>query len=453
MHAGSAAGKSLVKLSGRVTGSDAEVAIYRPEVFYPISGLGQQQIAAASGKNGVIDLEFELDKPEILVMTYRMQNWKLLFSPGDSLKFTIVANEGGAKLHFDGRNAKTFNLFVILTGLNSDLPKYFRFDDILDYKAALNQWKTKAEHIVAEFSDSSMVGPVIKMQGLNIIKYKYLNSIYFPQEFIPAESAAKLDADLPDDEKFDQDHLLMLNEYRIALYSKYIARYNNKDFKMSSAAVYGNIRDNLKGKSRVFAIANFIGEYVKKQSPDDAAIIKDALRLVRKSHLDSGYMSYLQENEMKYFILNKPLPDDVLKRTLVSAYGDERKLPLDVVLNKFQGKGLYIDLWASWCAPCRADIKQSSGTKSMLAGHGFEYVYFSIDTDVNSWKTASRQEKITENQYILDMQAFADFRKFLGQLSVPRYLILDKNHKIKSLYAPSPVDADSDAVKRIIDGL
>jgi thiol-disulfide isomerase/thioredoxin len=161
----------------------------------------------------------------------------------------------------------------------------------------------------------------------------------------------------------------------------------------------------------------------------------------------------LQENERKYFILNKPLPDDILKKTLVSLYGDDRKLPLGVVLNKFRNKGIYIDLWASWCAPCRMDIRQSSGTKSMLAAHGFEYLYFSIDVDRNAWKAASQQDKIAENQFIFEPQSFSDFKKFLGELSIPRYIILDKHHRVKNLYAPRPNDVNTDQIKQMIEGL
>jgi len=65
----------------------------------------------------------------------------------------------------------------------------------------------------------------------------------------------------------------------------------------------------------------------------------------------------------------KPLPD--LKLTDLSGKS--------VQLSDYRGKVLFINIWATWCAPCRDEMPSMESLYQKLKGDGFEMIGISID--------------------------------------------------------------------------
>ncbi len=51
----------------------------------------------------------------------------------------------------------------------------------------------------------------------------------------------------------------------------------------------------------------------------------------------------------------------------------------DVSLSKWQGKVVLLNLWATWCAPCRKEMPDLAALQKQLGGADFEVVALSID--------------------------------------------------------------------------
>lgn len=74
-------------------------------------------------------------------------------------------------------------------------------------------------------------------------------------------------------------------------------------------------------------------------------------------------------------------------------------LVLDINLNEkklseYVHKGRYtlVELWASWCGPCRYDIPYLKETYKRFHEKGFDIVSVSIDDDMDKWKSAVSRE-------------------------------------------------------------
>jgi thiol-disulfide isomerase/thioredoxin len=65
-----------------------------------------------------------------------------------------------------------------------------------------------------------------------------------------------------------------------------------------------------------------------------------------------------------------------------------------VDLSSFKGKTILVDFWASWCAPCRLANRKLVQLHSELAGHKFEIIGVSLDTDITKWINAIKKDKI-----------------------------------------------------------
>lgn len=68
------------------------------------------------------------------------------------------------------------------------------------------------------------------------------------------------------------------------------------------------------------------------------------------------------------------------------------KIQLSEVLNK--NKYVLVELWASWCAPCRAEIPHMKRAYEAFHEKGFEIVSFSLDDKRKAWEKASKEEQI-----------------------------------------------------------
>ena len=52
----------------------------------------------------------------------------------------------------------------------------------------------------------------------------------------------------------------------------------------------------------------------------------------------------------------------------------------DVIMAKYKGKVVYVDFWATWCAPCRSGIERIQPLKDEIAGENVVFVYITNQT-------------------------------------------------------------------------
>lgn len=122
------------------------------------------------------------------------------------------------------------------------------------------------------------------------------------------------------------------------------------------------------------------------------------------------------------------------------SFNDTSRSSLIQILKNNLGKLVYVDLWASWCAPCRASMPSSKLLESKYNKSLITFIYASIDENVLAWKKAVKEETIEKNRYnyIITNQKQSDFIKKYKISTIPRYLLFDKKGNIINDNAPSP---------------
>lgn len=109
-------------------------------------------------------------------------------------------------------------------------------------------------------------------------------------------------------------------------------------------------------------------------------------------------------------------------------------------LAEFKGKYLYIDLWATWCGPCRREIPFLKKLEEDYKGRNITFLSLSTDTKRADWIKVVQAQQLTGVQLFLGAgQRFQTAYKADG---IPHFILLDPEGKIvnPNMLRPSSPD-------------
>ncbi|MGX4774257.1 thiol:disulfide interchange protein TlpA [Bradyrhizobium guangdongense] len=121
-------------------------------------------------------------------------------------------------------------------------------------------------------------------------------------------------------------------------------------------------------------------------------------------------------------------------------------------LSDFRGKTVLVNLWATWCVPCRKEMPALDQLQAKLAGPNFEVVAINIDTrDPEKPKTFLKEANLTRLGYFNDQKAkvFQDLKSIGRALGMPTSVLVDpQGCEIATIAGPAEW-ASEDALKLI----
>ncbi len=111
-------------------------------------------------------------------------------------------------------------------------------------------------------------------------------------------------------------------------------------------------------------------------------------------------------------------------------------------LNDLKGKYVYIDVWATWCAPCKAEIPYLKKIEEQYHDKNIEFVSISVDQkpQYDTWKSMVKDEELRGIQLFADQNWSSQFIIDYDIKGIPRFILIDPNGKIVSASAPRPSD-------------
>ncbi|MGY4567321.1 redoxin family protein [Bradyrhizobium pachyrhizi] len=121
-------------------------------------------------------------------------------------------------------------------------------------------------------------------------------------------------------------------------------------------------------------------------------------------------------------------------------------------LSDWRGKTVLVNLWATWCVPCRKEMPALDSLQTKLGGKDFEVVAINIDTrDPDKPKNFLKEANLTNLGYFSDQKAkvFQDLKNIGKALGMPTSVLVDgQGCEIANIAGPAEWASD-DAIKLV----
>lgn len=109
-----------------------------------------------------------------------------------------------------------------------------------------------------------------------------------------------------------------------------------------------------------------------------------------------------------------------------------------VSLSDFKGKVVLVDVWATWCVPCRNELPHLKKLEEEMKGKEVVFIGVSVDEqkDLGKWK------KFIVDEQLPGIQLFADgwskIAKDYKITGIPRFMVFDREGRVVEAMAPRP---------------
>lgn len=135
--------------------------------------------------------------------------------------------------------------------------------------------------------------------------------------------------------------------------------------------------------------------------------------------------------------------EEALNDTFITLEGET--IPFKDILETHKGTTLVIDIWASWCKDCIAGMPK---VRALQEQHQeVSYIFLSLDKTQEAWKKGIKKYQVNGSNYFMQSGWKGPFGTFVGLDWIPRYMVVDKEGKIKLYKA---VEADDTKIKDVL---
>jgi len=111
-------------------------------------------------------------------------------------------------------------------------------------------------------------------------------------------------------------------------------------------------------------------------------------------------------------------------------------------LDDLKGKYVYVDIWATWCGPCKAEIPFLKKVEKQYHGKDIHFLSVSIDDpkDHQKWKDMIIEKELGGIQLFADNVWESKFVTDYMVKGIPKFILLDPQGNIVTANAPRPSD-------------
>lgn len=378
-------------------------------------------------------------------LAYGRTTAPIFLYPKDNLTVYVDANNFETTLNFKGQGAERNNYLVqksiVEKEMTKDLASFYKPEEQEYLKNITTLQNTHQELLqqydVESFFKKAEVKSLAYQRLFNINNYESNYSFYLGEEISPSEEFYKPIRDLKLDNVADYNKFRFYQYIVDSVWNERIEEAPNVD------AMLAVIREVTFEELAISLVNGFYSKISSKNSER----AKDYLDLIKRV---TTYQPFIDAAEERYNEITNS--KQLTKGSISPLFAYENTNGDLVKLSDFKGNYVYIDVWATWCAPC---IKQIPYIKKLEKRyHDKNIVFVSISVDKkeikDTWKQFIHDKELDGIQLFADNSFESDFMNAYAVNSIPRFILIDPEGKIIDPEAPRP---SFEKTKTILDGL
>jgi len=403
--------KATITLSGKITNTEVKKIWIKGESFEKEINLNP---------DGTFSEKLPIDYEGIYAIETSKNRMPIYFSKDSKMSLTADDSNFDATLKYTGKGSIENQYIARKTIITSQI-------SFQDYKLNETEFLNKLEKTINSvknlFQTTKFSDNYFKQKETLNLHYLEQRNILFYNRF-----NNKVSVDFPKyDEKMDLD-----NE------SDFLFSWEYQDIVMTK--FYENIKGTVKD-----AIPEI--KALKSQS------IKNRLILNGINDIKIDNANYKNTYNEFLSITNDPK----IKESLTTNYNNtlavepgkqsptfnyENQKGGTTSLESLKGKYVYIDVWATWCGPCRQEIPSLEKVEEQFQGKNIVFVSISVDNtkDREKWSKLVTEKKMSGIQLLADNELNSKFIREYNIQGIPRFILIDGNGTIVNAQAPKPSD-------------
>lgn len=387
-----------VTVTGKVTNPIGETVEF----------IAQDTTYSTTLTEGTFEIAFTIDSAQYISFRQGQETTAMYILPGEEIHLTIDTELYDESITYTGSPASSYLAEKYMLMENGDfMGEIFYLGSAEEYKASLEEYKNEVSEKLSSFTDSLFINN--EKEELEQITAYYISR--------QQRLATKLEG-LGDDAK----RYMMKKEKldrEAGFYSK-LTQENAEEFAKSLNEYKTTLVGYLKGITDK--------DFIQKQTEIITKTVK----------------RYTDQKEMVESV--PKAGEDAISFTYPDKDGNEYSL------ESFAGNLVYIDVWATWCGPCKGEIPYLQQLEKDY--HGKEIIFVSISTDSNrdAWLKMVEEEQLGGVQLHAGSEWGENGMKGISRdyaiFGIPRFMLFSKDGKVISSDAPRP---SSDEIRKMID--
>lgn len=417
----------------------AQGAKYTFKVTNPLAGAkltlqlnGNGEVKTVELTNGEGTIEWNGFTPQYATLRYGRPARTLYLDPAQDLTVSFDGKTLGRAVSFEGAGAAVNNYlnntaFAALGYMDAQLPeaKFITKTDSV-YKANLD--KLDAAKMPAAFAKDEKIRLKYDSYGMFPVYQSYFRYFAKQPDFVPTDAY------------YQKLKSLMTFDGSLLVYPEYQNFITNAIMAMA----FKNSRENAQPQDFI----NYVSAEVK--DPKVASYVTDNYVTGRVSN------SGVDGADALIDFYHKTVKDPELTKKFDALCASWQAIKAGnpsptfscpdingktVSLSDLKGKYVYIDVWATWCGPCRAEIPHLKKLEEAYKGKDIEFVSLSCDQDKAAWEQMVKAQALQGIQ--LYMGPRDEFMKKYIINGIPRFILLDREGKIVKADAPRPSNPET----------
>ena len=379
----------LVTITGEITNPIGEsVAFSNQDTSY----------STTANANGTFTISFNLDSATYLRFEHGPEGTAMYVYPGDKINLTIDTKVFDETIEYKGSMSSSYLAKKYLIKEDNDFfGEVYYMSNAEEYKAYLDSYKSS---VINEFSDIT-------------------DSIFINNEITGINK--------------DIDYFVGRQE-KLSEYSLDVKTYMWETKEIARNFNFYTALDSLNSTE----FNNMAEQY--------SAAFQTSLNNVT----DAGFIVTAQDR------IKKTTDSWLERKTAVDNMPKEGEPAIDFnypdiegnkfSLANFKGNLVYVDVWATWCGPCIAEIPSLQQLETDYHDKNITFMSVSVDTDKEAW------EKMVADKELGGVQLWADgwskITKDYAIFGIPRFMLFDAEGNVISTNAPRP---SSEEIRELIE--